>query len=187
MIGLLGSLLGSQGGRMVGGMIGGRTGAMVGSFAGAMLGGRQIGRLGGLLKGGGNRGGGNRGDDSHGDHPPMRDDEAQILIKAMCNAAKADGVMDEAETNQILGELGDASDEEKAFLRDEIAASPVSASEMARLVPRELAAEAYAVSLISINVDTTDEASYLRDLASELGLSDNDRDNIHDDLGADLL
>ena len=182
MIGLLGSLLGSQGGRMIGGMIGGRTGAMVGGFAGAMLGGRQIRRLGGLMKGGGGK-----QPDTHDDLPPMQEREAEILIKTMCNAAKADGVMDETETNQILGELGDVSAAEQAFLRNEIAATPMSAAEMARQVPPELAAEAYAVSLISINVDTPEEASYLREFASALGLSDNARDDIHDDLGADLL
>ena len=184
MIGLLGSLLGSQGGRMIGGMIGGRTGAMVGGLAGSLLGARQIGRLGGLMGGRG----GSKGQDTHSDGPPpMQDREAEILISAMCNAAKADGVMDETETEQIVGELGDITPQEQAFLRREIASPARSAGDMARAVPPELAVEAYAVSLISINVDTADEASYLRDFASALGLSDNDRDNIHDDLGADLL
>lgn len=186
MIGMLGSLLGSQGGRMIGGMIGGRTGAMVGGLAGSLLGARQIGRLGGLVRGG--RGDGDRAADTHSDGPPpMQEREAEILISAMCNAAKADGVMDETETEQIVGELGDITPQEQTFLRNEIASPARSAADMARAVPPELAAEAYAVSLIAINVDTSEEASYLRELASALGLSDNDRDNIHDDLGADLL
>ncbi len=184
MIGLLGSMLGSRGGRMIGGMIGGRTGAMIGGMAGAMLGGRQLRRLGGLVKSGGGSGGRDLPEPSA---PAIRDDEAQILIRAMCNAAKADGVMDETETETIIGELGEVSAEEQAFLRTEIAAAPISAAALAGQVPPALKAEAYAVSLISINVDTVEEADYLRELATALGLSDGDRDDIHDDLGADLL
>ncbi len=184
MIGLLGSLLGSQGGRMLGGMLGGSKGRMIGGFAGAMLGGRQLGRLGGMLKG---RGGNDGGDRGGNDHAPMQDRDAEVLIQAMCNAAKADGVMDETETNQIMSELGDVSDAEREFLRNEIAAPFKSASDMAGRIPSDLRAEAYAVSLISINVDTIDEATYLREFSAALGLSDSDRNDIHDDLGADLL
>jgi len=167
---------------MLGGMLGGSKGRMIGGMAGAMLGGRQLSRLGGMLKGGGND------RDQASDSPaPMQDRDAEVLIQAMCNAAKADGVMDETETNQIMSELGDVSEAERTFLRNEIAAPAKSASAMAALVPSDLRAEAYAVSLISINVDTVEEASYLRDFASALGMSDSDRNDIHDDLGADLL
>lgn len=185
MLGLLGSMLAGRGGRMIGGMIGGRTGAMIGGMAGAMLGGRQLSRLGGVLR---SRGGGGGGRDLP-DAPAaeLQERDAEVLIRAMCNAAKADGVMDEAETDAIMAQLDDISEVERRFLRNEIAASPITAAAMAAEVPPALKAEAYAVSLISINVDTAEEADYLRELAAELGLSDNDRDNIHDDLGADLL
>lgn len=183
MIGLLGSLMGSQGGRMLGGMLGGSKGRMIGGLAGAMLGGRQLGRLGGMLKGIG----GNDDDQNVNGPAPMRDQDAEVLIEAMCNAAKADGVIDETETNQIMNELGDISDAERAFLRSAIDAPAKSAADMAARIPSDLRAEAYAVSLISINVDTVDEASYLRDFASALDMSDSDRNDIHDDLGADLL
>lgn len=180
MIGLLGSLMGNQGGRMIGGMLGGSKGRMLGGLAGAMLGGRQLGRLGGMLKG---IGGGGQDDAP----AQMQDQDAEVLIQAMCNAAKADGVMDETETNQIMSELGDVSAAEQAFLRNEIAAPAMSASDMAARISPDLRAEAYAVSLIAINVDTVEEASYLRDFAAALGLSDSDRNDIHDDLGAELL
>ncbi len=184
MLGLLGSMLAGRGGRMIGGMIGGRTGAMIGGMAGAMLGGRQLSRLGGVLK---SRGGGGGRDFEAPSGPAIQEREAEVLIRAMCNAAKADGVMDEAETDAIMAQLDDITEVERRFLRNEIAASPITAAAMAAEVPPALKAEAYAVSLISINVDTPQEADYLRELATELGLSDNDRDNIHDDLGADLL
>lgn len=182
MIGLLGSLLGGKGGRMIGGMIGGSKGRMVGSLAGAMLGGSQLRRLGGMLK--------DKGNDEQPDGlapDPMEERDAEVLIQAMCNAAKADGVMDEAEKAQIMNELGDVSADERTFMQEQIAAPVLSAADMAARIPSQLRAEAYAVSLISINVDTVEEASYLREFASALGLSDGDRDNIHDDLGADLL
>ncbi len=179
MIGLLGSMLGSRGGRMVGQLIGGRTGGMIGGFAGAFLGGSQVRKLGGLFRG---------GDDARADAiEPMDDHQAEILIKAMTNAAKADGHVDDAEAEAIVSELGDLPADEQAFLRRELGSPFIPAHAVAALVPTDLAVEAYAVSLIAINVDTVEEADYLRQLASALGLSNSQRNDIHDDLGADLL
>lgn len=187
MIGLLGSMLGGRGGRMIGGMIGGRTGAMVGGLAGAMLGGRQIRNLGRMVS---DRGGRDERDDGNPPPPgaPMTDSDAEVLVRAMCNAAKADGHVDQTEADQILAELGDdVSANEKAFLQGQLALPVEQANSLAAAVPDHLKAEAYAVSLIAINVDTVEEADYLRDFSAALGLSDSDRNDIHDDLGADLL
>ncbi len=183
MIALLGSLLGGRGGRMIGSMIGGRTGGMVGGLAGALLGGRQLRGLGRMIS---NRGGKS---DHHDDGPAIDLDESQaeVLIRAMCNSAKADGHVDADETSQIISELGDVSDADRAFLQSELESSFKSAADIARLVPPALKVEAYAVSLIAINVDTMEEAQYLSDLSTELGLSPADRNNIHDDLGVDQL
>ena len=160
-------------------MIGGRNGAMVGGLIGSLVGGRQIAGLGRSLK---NKMSGGGGDDGG-----INDDQAQILVRAMCNAAKADGHIDEAESNAILGELGDVSDDERAFMQSELSAPMMSASQLASQVPGDLKNEAYAVSLIAINVDTMEEADYLRELSSSLGMSESDRNDIHDDLGVDLL
>ena len=191
MIGLLGSMLGGRGGRMIGGMIGGRHGAMLGGLAGAMLGGRQIRRLGGLLKGRGDN------DDAqqqrqpempHSDGPQMSEGDAEILVRAMCNAAKADGHVDEKESNRIIEELGDdATADEQIFLRRELRAPHLPARDFATAVPKDLAGDTYAVSLISITVDTMEEAAYLRDLRDGLGLSHGDVDAIHDQLDAPRL
>lgn len=182
MIALLGSLLGGRGGRMVGSMIGGRTGGMVGGLAGALLGGRQLRSLGRMIS---NRGGGDNDDD--GANVDLDDEQAEVLIRAMCNSAKADGHVDADETGQILSELGDVSSAERDFLQSELESPMRSAAEIARSVPPSLKAEAYAVSLIAINVDTMEEAQYLSDLSSELNLSSDDRNSIHDDLGVDQL
>jgi len=179
-------MLGSRGGSMIGGMIGGRHGRMIGGFAGAMLGGRQIRRLGGLL--GGLRGG-NDDDDRQamrsdiGDAPAMSEADAEVLVRAMCNAAKADGHVDDAEADRIVTELGsDATAEEQIFLRRELHSAHAPAEEFAASVPQDLAADAYAVSLIAITVDTIEEAQYLRDLRDALNLSSDDVDEIHDQM-----
>ncbi len=168
---------------MIGSMIGGRTGGMVGGLAGALLGGRQLRGLGRMIS---NRGGGNDQFDG-GAAVDMDDNQAEVLIRAMCNSAKADGHVDSDETSQILSELGDVSAADRAFLQSELESPFKSAAEIASLVPPVLKVEAYAVSLIAINVDTMQEAQYLSELSSELGLSVADRDNIHDDLGVDQL
>lgn len=185
MIGLLGSLVGGRGGRMIGSMIGGRNGAMVGGLIGSLVGGRQVAGLGRALKGklsGGNDGA-NGGDGGGG----LNDDQAMILVRAMCNAAKADGHIDDAESANIMSELGDVTADERAFMQAELAAPMMSAADLAGQVPNDLKSEAYAVSLIAINVDTMQEADYLRQLSESLGMSESDRNDIHDDLGVDLL
>lgn len=176
---------------MIGGMIGGRHGAMLGGLAGAMLGGRQIGRLGGLLR---NRGGNDNQQQppqpemQYPDPPEMTDGDAEILVRAMCNAAKADGHVDEEETNRIIEELGDdATADEQIFLRRELRSPHMPARDFAAIVPEGLAGDTYAVSLISITVDTMEEASYLRDLRDGLGLSHADVDAIHDQLDVPRL
>lgn len=186
MIGLLGSMLGGRGGRMIGSMIGGRTGGMIGGLAGAFLGGSQLRRLGGLIPGRGDKDN-QPGTGGPQNTSPIDDGEAKVLIRAMVNAAKADGHVDETERQLIMSELGDLSPQEQAFMSAELSAPMTSASAFAGSVPQELRAEAYAVSLVALNVDTMGEADYLRELSSALGLSDNDRNDIHDDLGADLL
>lgn len=168
---------------MVGSMIGGRTGGMIGGLAGAMLGGRQLRGLGRMISGRGKN-------DPQDDAIDLNNDQAEVLVRAMCNSAKADGHVDATETDQILSELGNdggVSDAEREFLKAELGSPMIPAADVARSVPDGLKAEAYAVSLIAINVDTMEEAQYLSELSDALGLSKNDRDNIHDDLGVDLL
>ncbi len=189
MIGLLGSLLGSQGGRMLGGMVGGRTGAMIGGMAGAMLGGRKLGSalgsgksgLGSLL----NRGGDG---DSEADGDQMTEADAEFLVRAMANSAKADGHVDSSEIDQILGELGeDVTSKEQAFLSSELSSPFIPAEDIAKMVPDGLAVDAYVVSLLSIEVDNGKEIDYLRTLATAMGIDENSRNAIHDELGVDQI
>ncbi len=193
MIGLLGSLIGGRGGRMLGGMIGGRTGAMIGGLAGSLLGSRQLGRLGRSVfdrNDGGGQGGGRQFEPPAPGDPSdvLSDDNARLLVRVMCNSAKADGHVDQTEADRIMGELGDdVSTEERQFLQEQLAGPVTPAADLAREVPAELTAEAYAVSVLTVDIDTAAEADYLRALSGALGLSDADRAEIHTELGVDTI
>jgi len=171
---------------MVGQMLGGRTGGMIGSLAGSMLGGKAMrgggggaGGLGGML--GGLMGG---GDDNEAPAANLNDSQAEILIRAMVNSAKADGQVDEAEINAIVGKLGndlDASDE--AFLRAELS-KPLDVQGFIDSVPADLSTQVYAMSLLSIDLDHEGEKQYLMQLANGLNIDADTANAIHDDVDA---
>jgi uncharacterized membrane protein YebE (DUF533 family) len=121
------------------------------------------------------------------DNPGYDEDEAnrraEILIRAMINAAKADGHVDEQEQEKILQRVGDVDQEEAEFLRREIA-SPLDIQAFIRSVPRGMEQEVYTISLMGIQLDEQSEAGYLIDLAQGLGLSADTCNNIHRELGA---
>lgn len=54
--------------------------------------------------------------------PAEAQEEAEILIEAMCNAAKCDGDVDAAERELILGKMGDL-DAKVAFLKSHLASA----------------------------------------------------------------
>jgi uncharacterized membrane protein YebE (DUF533 family) len=121
------------------------------------------------------------------DNPGYDEDEAnrraEILIRAMINAAKADGHVDEQEQENILQRVGDVDQEQAEFLRREIAA-PLDVQAFIRSVPRGMEQEVYTISLMGIQLDEQSEARYLIDLAQGLGLSADTCNNIHRELGA---
>jgi uncharacterized membrane protein YebE (DUF533 family) len=186
---IVGSLLGSLGGGRVGRMLGGNAGGMVGSILGSLLGSQGSSMLGGLF-GGNNQGAQGQvqgGRALQGQMPSaqpqqnfqpapasagtdLADDRAEALIVAMCNAAKADGKVDEAEMHTILGQLGEIGAEESAFLREQLS-SPLDLPGLLARVPRGFEQEVYAVSLLTVAETNGNEEAYLRDLASGLGLS----------------
>lgn len=175
MLGMLAGLVAGKGGRLIGGALGGRTGAMIGGMAGALIGGRK---LGGLMKGAKNKLSG----DGDGEGEALTNEDAQMLIQLMVNAAKADGEIDEAETKNILEGLEDVSDAEKDFLKAEMAKPMASAADVAKGIDKSIAPDAYVISLMAIKLDTDAEASYMKSLADELGISEDDRNAVHDQL-----
>jgi uncharacterized membrane protein YebE (DUF533 family) len=171
--GLLGSLLGSGAGMSILGSVagallgGGRSGGGLGSILGSMLGG----------------GGSSSAPAVSAEQRQAADDDAEILIRAMCNAAKADGEIDQSEIDAIVGRLGEVDEHEAAFLRAELQA-PVDLEAFCRSVPAELTQQAYAFSLLGMKLDTQQEASYLGAVAQGLRLDGDTCNAIHDKLQA---
>ena len=121
--------------------------------------------------------------------PPVADDpagnpEAVILIQAMIAAANADGVIDQAERDNILKRLQavDLSPEEHAFVVQELLSSADLETIVGNVNRPELARQVYTVSLMAIEVDTEKERRYMRTLARRLGLDEATVEQIHRNL-----
>ncbi|AXT25333.1 tellurite resistance TerB family protein [Ruegeria sp. AD91A] len=115
------------------------------------------------------------------------EEQAKLMLRAMIQAAKADGELDEQEKEIILGELGDdISDEERAFVQEQLNA-PIDVMGLAADSGAPFKTQIYAASLAAIRLDNAREASYLRQLSTALGLSDAERDQIHTYMGAPTL
>ena len=112
---------------------------------------------------------------------PEVNGQAELLIEAMINAAKADGRVDAAEEQAILQRLGDLDAEETAFIRSKLLGS-VDAAAFAARVPAHLAREVYATSLLAMELDERSEALYLRDLAQGLSLDAATCNAIHQEM-----
>jgi len=102
------------------------------------------------------------------------DHDAEIVLKAMINAAKADGQIDQSEIQRIIGKLEDAGSDSEArdFVIGEMS-KPMDLDGIvaaARSSP-QLSAQVYAASLLAIEVDTPAERKYLHQLGEKLALS----------------
>jgi uncharacterized membrane protein YebE (DUF533 family) len=123
---------------------------------------------------------------------PANDAEMQrravLLIRAMIQAAKADGQIDEAETQRIMSAVASHGhgDEARNFVVNEMR-QPIDIPSLVRDVgsPQE-AVEVYSASLMAIQVDTQAEQNYLADLAQALQLPGPAVAHIHQTLGVPL-
>jgi uncharacterized membrane protein YebE (DUF533 family) len=122
------------------------------------------------------------------DVPPVPEQEAAaaLMLRAMIQAAKADGKVDEDERRKLIESLGDATREELDFVKAELAA-PVSIERLAAEVPKGLEQQVYAMSVMAITLDDRVEAQYLHQLAQGLGLSPQQVNAIHTEVGAVAL
>jgi len=109
--------------------------------------------------------------------------QAELMIKAMINAAKSDGQFDEAEQEKILAKLGEVTQDEIDFIRREFAA-PLDVQSFANEVPRGMEHQIYAISLAAIDLDENSEAEYLGELAQALRIGADEANQIHAQLGA---
>lgn len=123
-----------------------------------------------------------------GDEPeivptPEQNAAAGLMLKAMIQAAKSDGRIDESEKQRLLGHLGDDLDNgEREFIREQMAL-PVDAAALAREVPQGLEAQVYLMSLMAIDFDNQEEARYLHTLAQAMNLRTETVNQIHDKVG----
>ena len=98
---------------------------------------------------------------------------AELVLKAMINAAKADGKIDASEIQRILGKLEKAGADSDArdFVINEMNKPMDLSSIVAAAKGRpQLAAQIYAASLLAIEVDTPAERHYMQQLADNLDL-----------------
>ena len=110
------------------------------------------------------------------------EENAKLMIRAMIQAAKADGEIDDAERAKIMEHMGDIGDAERAFIEAELGA-PVDPMALAQDTSQQMAAQVYASALMTVQVDSLKEADYLNTLASALNLSDEARARVHTAMG----
>ena len=99
--------------------------------------------------------------------------KATLLIRAMIQAAKADGTVDQVEMQRIMGKVEEHGHDPSAtaFVSSEMA-KPIDLPGLCRDVtsPQE-AVEVYAASIMVLDVDSPPERNYLEDLARNLGIA----------------
>lgn len=115
-----------------------------------------------------------------------QNDEALILVRAMINAAKADGSISQEEQQAIIERISDPNQETINFLREEFS-SPLNVRDFAWSVPLGMEQQVYTMSLASIQLDTNPEAAYLRDLAHGLRLDAEFCNDLHRRYGAPTI
>ncbi|WP_191061791.1 tellurite resistance TerB family protein, partial [Geminicoccus harenae] len=119
------------------------------------------------------------------DIPAPSESTQRLMLMAMISAAKADGHVDDAEMNNIVGKLKEngADAEERDWVLRELA-KPMDLDVLVAAVPSiEVAAQVYAASALAITPDTPQEQDYLNQLSAKLGLQPAVRAYIHQALG----
>lgn len=157
---------------LLGGMLGGKTGGggglgdLLGAVLGASAGGASMGRPAPMPE------------------PEQQDEaEAAVLLRAMIQAAKADGKLDATEKARLMEAVGSASPAEIDFINQELAA-PVDVDSLLADVPRGMEEKVYMVSVMAIDLDDRSEAEYLHELSTALGLSPQEVNALHDHMQA---
>ena len=182
------------------------------SLAGAVLGGRRAG-MGGALGGGllaflgslafsalKNRGAG-AAPVSQGEltreaplglrepQTPAEEEDLQntalLAMRAMIDAAKADGAIDGNEMGRIVGKLKElgADDAARDYVMNELQ-KPLDVDDLvSRVRSPEVAVQVYSASLLAIDIDTPAEKEYLQKLAQGLKLDAETVAHVHQALG----
>ncbi len=113
--------------------------------------------------------------------PQQQANDAEIILTAMIDAAKADGQVDANELNKIMSNLQSSGigQEGVNYVIKKLQGPMETAKIVAAVRGRpELAAEVYSASLMAIEVDTDAEKKYLDKLAKAMGLNSSVINNI---------
>ena len=112
--------------------------------------------------------------------------DAEVILTAMIDAAKADGQVDAEELGRITGKIKSAGigQDGMNYLISKLQ-SPMETNKILAAVNGrpELAAQVYSASLMAIDVDTQAEKRYLAGLANAMGLSQSVVNNIEQIVG----
>jgi hypothetical protein len=115
-----------------------------------------------------------------------QEQQAEIMLRAMINAAKSDGNISEDEQRKITEHLGDVSTEELELVR-QIMKEPQDLPRLISSVPAGMEQQVYLMSLLAINLDSKPEAQYLDQFAKGLNINEQQCNEIHAKLGVPNL
>lgn len=111
---------------------------------------------------------------------------AALILRAVIQAVKCDGELDDAERKRLMQAMGNADERDVQRVQEELS-RPVDVQGLARLVPAGLEPQVYMASLMAIDLDSRAEADYLHELAGALDLEPDQVNAIHDKAGAPRL
>ena len=120
------------------------------------------------------------------EHESKYHEEVYILLKAMINAAKSDGTIDSNEQNKLMEFMGEMSKVEQMFVKHEMSQS-LELDNFLKEIPQGMEQQVYYMSLFAIDLDVDSERDYLGKLAEGLKLTDDQINNIHESLEAEVL
>lgn len=111
---------------------------------------------------------------------------AALTLRAVIQAVKCDGDLDNAERDRLMQAMGEADQSEVQAVQAELQ-RPVDVQGLARSVPAGLEPQVYMISLMALDLDQKTEADYLNELAGALALSPDQVNAIHDKAGVQRL
>ena len=111
---------------------------------------------------------------------------AELCLRGMIEAVKADGEISQDEVQRIVGKLqeGGITAEEKQFVEQEMRKPQDVAGLVSAIPNQQVGVQVYAAALMAISVDTPAERNFLQRLASGVGLDREAVAQLHRMVGA---